>query len=246
MSKLDQDEREDLIQILSLETEKIINSFSALLDNVCFSLKTRGVSTLELARRILELPAYISPNELKPLMSDEAERLMNSRTIEESLLVLQPHMSFFNFDILKHIINGRQTGSDEDRQQFKEYCDQFERYCRHRIVEIPSGAIDQSSTDLKECKRKAFVVHASAEKPLAELSLGDAEKVKRRIANLLGLRSSTLYLHRIEEGSLILVFSIPNFVAQKLFPLSPSLTNTLMKNGCLLFYPDDKQGIYYI
>ena len=234
LSKLDEDQKDDLIQRLSQETEKMIDSFCALLANTRFSLKAYEVTPLELACRVLELPAYISPNTLKPLMSDKVEELKNSRTIEESFLILQPHMSFFNFKLLKHIIEGKQTGSDEDRQQLEEYCKKFELYCRRRIVEVPPGTIGQSSTNLVECKRRAFVI-TSDEKSLAELSLDDARKVKREIANILGLQSSTLYLHRIEEGSLIFVFSIPEFVAQELLPLNPSLKDALKKNGFYLF-----------
>ena len=242
LSKLDEDDREDLIQQLSEETKKIIGCFSDLLDSTCFSLKDRGVTTIELARRVLELGAYISPNAQKPLMSEEVAELKNSKTIDKSLLILQLHMSFFNFELLKHIIEGRQTGSDEDRKQMEDYCIKFELYCRRRLVEVPPGAIGQSSTNLRGCKRQAFVILTLKDHPISKLSLDDVSKVKRNIATLLGLKSSTLYLHKIDEGSLILVFSVPEFVAQELFPLSPSLTASLKKNGYSLFAISDAKA----
>ena len=242
LSRLDEDDREDVIQQLSEETKKIVKCFCALLDTTCLSLKTRGVPTLELARRVLELGTYTSPNVQKPLMSEEITRLENSKSIEESFFILQPHMSFFNFELLQHIIEGRQTGSEEVHQQLDEYSKKFELYCKRKIVEVPPGAIGQSSTNLRGCKRKAFVILSWKGECLAEVSVDDAKKATRKIATLLGLKSSTLYLHKIDQGCLIFVFSVPEFVAQKLFPLSPSLTASLKKNGYSLFAISDTKA----
>ena len=234
LSKLDQHEREDLIQLLSKETKEIIICFTNLIDSTCFSLNERGVTTQELAHRVLELGVYSSPIVVqKPLMSEERTELMKSKTIAGSFLVLQPHMSFFNFDLLKHIIDGKSTGSDEDRKKLVDYEKKFKQYCTRRIVEVPRGAIGLSSTDLSKKQPFSMLVHKG--NPLSELSLEDIKTTKRDIATLLGVKSSTLYLHKIDEGSLILVFSVPEFVARKLFPLSPAQRDTLKENGFFLF-----------
>lgn len=235
LSKLDEHNK-DLIQQLSEETKKMIHCFSNLIDSICFSLIEREVTTIELACHVLELGAYISPSIVqKPLMSEEEAELKNSKTIAESFLILQPHMSFINFELLKHITEGKQTGSDEDREKMRVYYEEFKQYCEHKLVEIPRHAIGQSSTDLSTCKRHAFVILAHKDHPLCELSLEDVRIAKRDIATLLGLESSTLYLHKLDEGSLMLVFSVPEFVAQELFPLSPTLRTTLKENGYFLF-----------
>ena len=236
LSKLDEQDKEDLIQQLSQETKKIIGYFSDLIDSTCFSLKKRGVTTIELARRVLELGAYTSPSIVqKPLMSEEVNELKNSKTIAGSFLILQPHMSFFNFELLKHIIEGRQTGSDEDRKKMTDYHEKFVQYCKRRLVEVPQGAIGQSFTNLSAHKRCAVVILAHKSHPLCELSLEDVRIAKRDIATLLGLESSTLYLHKIDEGSLMFIFSVPEFVAQELFPLIPTLRATLRESGYFLF-----------
>ena len=197
-----------------------------------------------MARRVLELGTYTSPHLVqKPLMSEEMTKLKNSKTIDESFLILQPHMSFFNYELLKHIIEGRQTGSNEDIANMTDYSEKFKQYCKRRIVEVPRGAIGQSSTTMS--KRQAFVILAHKDHPIHKLSLEDAKKTKRNIATLLGLKSSTLYLHKIDEGSVLLVFSVPVFVAQELFPLNPTLRATLRDSGYSVFFAeseDDTKG----
>ena len=60
---------------------------------------------------------------------------------------------------------------------------------------------------------------------------------KRKIATLLKLKPSTLHLHRIDKGSLIFVFSVPNFVARELFPPSPLVAAKLKDEGFLISIP---------
>jgi hypothetical protein len=229
LNKLTKYENEDLIQQLSEETKEIIDRFTDLIDSTCFSLRERGVTAEELARRVLELGAYTSPHIQKPLMSEKITELKNSKTIDGSFLILQPHMSFFNYELLNHIIKGRITGSEEDRRKMREYLDKFKQYCKRKIVEVP-GDIGQSSTT--ESRRK-FLIYEHH--PLDKLSLKDIEIAKMKIATLLGLKSSTLFLHKIDKGSLILVFSVPEFVARQLFPLSPKQRAALKESGYYLF-----------
>ena len=171
-------------------------------------------------------------------MSEQITKLKNSKTIDESFVILQEHMSFFNYELLDHITEGSVTGSDEDQRKMKEYRDKFKQYCKRKIVEVPGG-IGQSSTN--QSRRQVFSILVYKHHPLCELSLEDAVIAKRKIATLLGLKSSTLYLHKIDEGSLILVFSVPKFVAQELLPLSPAQTDALNENGYFIFTSDIKQ-----
>ena len=243
LSKLNEDEREDVIQKLSYDTAEMIDCFADILDGTCYSLKERGVTPKELARRVLELGAYESPKVHKPLLSEEVVILKNSETIDDSFLILQPHMSFFNYELLEHIIKGRRTGSDEDRRQMEEYRKKLKLYCRRRVFEVPPGAVGQSSTDLEGSRRVPFAVLTKKDEPEPNLTLDDIKVVERKIANILGLKSSTLYLHRIDKGCLILVFSVPEFVARELFPLDPSLVVAIKEEGFLLLTASDSEAV---
>ena len=233
VSKLDEDDKEDLTQKLSMDTTNMIKCFAELMDETCISLGTRGISVERLTMRALTLGAYESREIQKPILSEDEEKLINSKTIHGAFFILRRHMSFFNFELLQHIINSEDICSDDDRKRMKEYCSKFDTFCKRKVFEISPDAVGQTTSSLKKHKRKAFAVLMT--KHEAEPNLVYLNAAKQKIATLLKLKPSTLHLHRIDEGSLILVFSVPEFVAQKLFPLDPVVLDELKAEGFLVF-----------
>ena len=231
VSKLDEDDKEDLTHKLSQDTSDMIMSFANLLDQTRVSLKMQGTSVHSLAMRALSLGAYESNMIQKPLLSEDEKELRNSKTIDQAFLVLRPHMSFFNFELLKHVTDSTELCSDSDRERMDEYISKFDTFCKYKVFEVPPGAVGQPAAELKKCKRKIFVVLMT--KHEAEPNLVFVNAAKQKIAKLLKLKPSTLHLLRIDEGSLIFVFSVPNFVAKKLFPLKPSVVAELKNEGFL-------------
>lgn len=229
---LDDDDRKDLVQQLCEETTKIIDSFHELVDHTCKSLKTRGINVRELTRRILELEAYNSPKLRKPLLLDDKKELMESKSVEDTFITLQRHMSFFNYEPLEHIIKGVQTGSEEDRKNMERYSEKFQSFCRRRVFEVHPHAIGKRSISSRGVRRKTFAVIMSEKEPA---SLQRLKEHIMKIATILGLKHSTLFLHQIDKGCLILVLSVPSFVAKELFPLKPEVEATLRENGYVLF-----------
>ena len=68
---------------------------------------------------------------------------------------------------------------------------------------------------------------------------GDAVNIKETLAEILGVPPATLHLHRIDRGSIILVFSVPDSIAQELFPLPKEKLALLRAKGMVLFVPQD-------
>ena len=235
ISKLDEDDKEDLTQQLSKDTSDMIMCFAELLDKTCVSLEKQGVSVRRLAMRALSLGAYKSEKIQKPLLSEDEKELKSSKTIDDAFLILRPHMSFFNFELLKHITDSRELCSDSDRDQMDEYISKFNKFCKCKVFEVSPGAVGQTTSNLKKRKRKAFVVLMT--KHEAEPNLVFVNAAKQKIASLLKLKPSTLHLHRIDEGSIMLVFSVPNFVARKLFHLQSSTVAQLKDEGFLVLAP---------
>ena len=234
-SNLDEDDKEDLTQKLSQDTSDMIMCFANLFDEICVSLEKQGVSVQRVAMRALSLGAYESQIIQKPLLSEDEKELRNSKTIDEAFLVLRPHTSFFNFELLKHITDSRELCSDSDRRRMDEYISKFNAFCQRKVFEVSPAAVGQPTSNLKKRKRKAFVILMT--KHEAEPNLLFVNAAKQKIAKLLKVNPSTLHLHRIDEGSIILVFSVPNFVAKKLFPLKPSMVAELKDEGFLVLTP---------
>lgn len=234
MTNLDNCDREDLEHRLINDVSEIVRHFAELFDATCASLTQREVSVERLAIRVVSLGAYESPLIDKPLIGKAEIELRNSSSICKAFLVLRPYMSYFNYELLEHIING-EVCSDDDRRRMSEYHDKFQKFCGRKVVEVPPDLYGLPQSEIRSRRRKAFAVLVTRHE--AEPNLLFVDIAKCRIANILHLKPSTIHLHRIDKGCLLLVFSLPDFVFQCLFPLDNggSLESKLKDEGFIVF-----------
>ena len=233
IANLDENSRDDLIQVLTNDLTEIMRYFAELLDGTAVSIRRQGEPTTIVQRllvRALSLGAYESPNIHMPLLKEDEMELRCSKSVDDAFIILRRHMSFFNFELLQHIIYCEELCTNNDRQQMEEYRGKFDTFCRRKVFEVPPNVYGQPISD---CKRKSFVVLMT--KHESEPNLVYVRAAKHKIATILKLKSSTLHLRWIDEGSLLIVFSIPEFVAQQLFPLDDSLKATLKVEGYPIF-----------
>lgn len=234
VSNLDDCDREDLEQRLISDVSEIVRCFAELFDATCTSLTRREVSVERLAVRAVSLGAYESPLVHKPLITEAEIELRTSTSIYRAFLVLRPYMSYFNFGLLEHIING-EVCLDDDRRRMSEYKNKFQEFCGRKVVEVPPDLYGLPQSEIRSRKRKAFAVLVTRHE--AEPNLVFVNMAKHRIGSILHLKSSTLHLHRIDIGCLLLVFSLPEFVFQWLFPIDTggSLESKLKEEGFIVF-----------
>ena len=229
ISGLSDKDREDMVQKLSDDTASIIKSFADLLLSTSKSLKSKNISAEELVEVALSLGAYKSLKNPVPLLGEEERELREAKTIAGVLVILRRHMSFFNHEILAHIIE--HLGDENDKEKFIKFESQFKVYCQRKVFEVPSTVLDPHGTERSNCK--SFVVVGCDD--LFE-TLQDVKKAQMKIASLLDLRVSAVQLKRIDIGSVILVFSIPMSLSG-IFPLDPVTYEMLKSHGYSLFVP---------
>ena len=223
LKHLSEEEKEDILQQLEHDYVKMTKAFANLLTDTRESLIRRGVKVKEIADTALDLGAFKSEDNPKPLLHEHRSELNSMTGIFN---VLRQHSSFFNFEILGYIIE--RLGTDEDRHNLENYRQELDKFCKHKVFQV-SPSIGQT-LDAKH-KRTTFVVLITKD---IVSTLADVRVAKRRIATLLGLKSSTLHLHTVDDGSIILLFSVPNFVANELFPLSEETQSSLKAEGFLI------------
>ena len=233
LSELTESEKEDLVQKLSHETANIIESFADLITDTSESLRTRNVEVNVLISTSLNIGAYKSDRVQKPLLAEDECQLLKADTIDMVFIILRRHMSFFNYEILAYII--RKLGDDTDKGNLQEYHQKFHIFCERKIFEVPSRVFASSTDDCK--KGKLFAVLVTED--IIE-KLHDVKASQRRIATLLGIKASTLKLYRIDKASIILVFLVPVFVAQHIFPINTSLHAQLISEGFTVITPSPK------
>ena len=217
-------EKENLIQGLTNAVEEINDTFDNLVDEVCDALiDNKDVNPQELARRVI--------NTSKVHISEyHQEKLMKSVCLNESFVILKKYMSFYNFRLLEKIINWKKC-PDEVQANLKGYHTKLHEFCQRKVFEVPRDAY--SNMDVSTTAHKKIVFLST--KDMLETSLNDVWDVRCRLANILKLNVGNFHLHVIDQGCLLLVFSIPNSLSERLFPLDIDLVEKLKVQGFTVF-----------
>ena len=208
---LSKDEKQDLEAQLLKDTECMIYSFATLVFKSCQSIKQK-INPEGLAVCVLALDAFSDAAQVRsPLLKEEEREIRNASTVEKIFLVLKGHWSFINYGILEHII--KSCGTKEDKTNLQEYIQQLKEFCKRRIFEVPPHAYGSESK-----KQNWTKLTFKLDKKVPTLE--DIRETQRLIAQILDLKPSTLYLCCVNEGCVQLLYLIPSFVAEVVFPYS--------------------------
>ena len=147
-------QQEELKEKLQCESQQIMLQFQELVSGTVKSLIRQNVSQDELVSHVMTLRAFDVFNESQvPLFQDCLKELKAADTIPKVFMVLNNYFSFFNYDIIEHIINV--LGTDEDKAELQNYKDKFAQYARRRIYECGPHFGFISETD--NSKKLAYI-----------------------------------------------------------------------------------------
>ena len=167
------------------------------------------------------------------------DKLIGSISIDQVFSHLSLEMSFFNHKTLKRIINVLGDGDDKERLAY--YSKEFQEFCMRKVFEVEPGPCTRGQRLYQLTERKPFaIVLPMGEETLQNLE--DAASIKETLADILDVPPATLHLHRIDRGSIILVFSVPESIAEELFPLPKEKLALLRAKGMVLFVPQDPKS----
>ena len=232
VSNLSPQDRQDLIQKLSRDYTNILKRFAKLEGHIRNSLIGQNIPAEGVANCALNLALFKSDDVPRPLLAGELESFEKAKSIDAIFILLKKHalISYFNYGILKHIIETH--GTEDDKCKLKEYEEEFEKFCLRKVYEVPPVISKCTSPT-----RKAFKVLITRD---MRTTLTDVAAAERKIADILGLYHSVLTLHEIIPGSLILTLSVPALIVNELFPLEESQLMELKANGfALIFLSED-------
>ena len=212
-------DKRNLKYALNKDTRKLCESFRDLSDSTCESLITRGIELDRLIR--------VATNH------DKSLQLTSVKSVDEAFTVLAKSMSFFNHKLLSNIIE--KLGDENDKQRLVKYSEEFNLYCKRKIFEIDPGTWAGSERFPEALEgRQLFAVVVSDF--MIEI-LGDTEVVLETLADILDIQPAALHIHRIDKGSVILVFSVPSSIADEIFPLPQEKISLLKAKGIMIFLP---------
>ena len=214
VSGLTPEQQEELRIRLCVESEDIIRKFWHLHSRVYESLCEQRVPVHRLVAHLLLLHAFdpVSKHAQKPVLHTIFQELRSAKSIEDVLFIIRDYISFFNYRVIEHIVNG--FGTDQDRAELQNYEKEFNKYSKRRVYECPPDYGSMSGTGHVDLVVKVDSVYE-------DFTVKELRKFQYRLSRILHVPpQSVLRLCRVEEGCLQLIFQVPSFVQQEMFPLS--------------------------
>ena len=228
-------QQEGLSIRLCVESEDIIRKFWHLHSRVYESLRQRDVPVERLVVHLSSLGAFdpVSKDSQKPVLQTFSQELQNAKSIENVLLAIKDYFSFFNYHVLEHIVD--ELGTDQDRVELQNYKKAFDEYSKRRVYECPPEYGPKSNADHADLVVKLDSVYE-------KFTVKELKKFEYRLSRIFCVTpQSVLRLLQVEEGCLQLIFQVPSFVQQEIFPLSSEQERALAAEGVIRLTCGDYQ-----
>ena len=160
-----------------------------------------------------------------PLLQTFFHELRNAESIEDVLWVIRDYFSFFNYHVVEHIVNV--LGTEQDRAELQNYKKEFDEYSKRRVYECSTPYGSKSSADHADLVLKVDSAYE-------DFTVKELKKFEYRLTKIFCVSpQSVLRLCEVEEGCLQLIFQVPSFVQQEIFPLLSEQEKALAAVGVI-------------
>ena len=217
------EQQENLEARLRFETQVIKMQFQELVSATIKSLIRQNVSVDELVPHVMTLGPFdpVLKKPQVPLFQDCLTELKAAGTISKVFMVLNDYFSFFNCDIIEHII--KVLGTDEDKAELQKYKDKFDQYSRRRIFACGPHFGPEKEKDHPD-------IFMKLDSQYDNYTVAEIKFFCRKLIKTLHVSSKgVLRLCRVEKSC----FQVPSFVQKEIFPLSSEQERILKAEGVI-------------
>ena len=224
IESLDKKQKEDLNMKLGMETKDLIFAFHELLTSFCDSLEKQQIPIKRLRTYLMAIEAVVDTEDQSA--SQKSSQLVNSaKDTDDVIGVIRKYSSFFDFKLVEYMINC--SGTENDKKRFHLYEHRFLTYLSHRICECSKLSVQSPhGDDYVELMIKLDSRYESKQ-------LSSIKELEVRLSQTLIVNTCLLNLCSIERGCIKLIFQIPFFVQEMVFPLSTVQENSLTEMGII-------------
>jgi len=178
------------------------------------SLIRRNVSQDKLVSYVMTLGAFdpVLKEPQLPVFRYCFKELKAANTIYEIFMVLNDYFSFFNYQIIEHII--KSLGTEEDIAELHRYKKDFNQYAKRRIFECLPEFGPVSDADHAD-------IFVKVDSQYENYTVAEIEEFRHALSEILCVSSQgILRLCRVDKGCFQLMFQVPSLVQHRVFPLS--------------------------
>ena len=227
LSGLTHEQQQELKGRLRFESREIMMQFQELVSATIESFIGRNVSPKELLSHVMTLGAFrpVFKEPQVPVFCHRFKELKAADTIYDIFLVLNDYFSFFNYQLIEHIIKA--LGTEKDKAKLQRYKNAFDQHAKRRIFQCfpefgPLSDIEHADIFVK------------LDSQYDNYTVIQIEGFRHKLSDILHLSSQgILRLCRIEKGCIQLRFQVPLFVQQEIFPLSREQERALADVGVI-------------
>ena len=219
--EISEEDKKRLKQRLYSESVDMMYKFQELFSATIKLLKERNVTVKELLNHIGCLVA-IEPVYQDSKLGQLRCELPKAETIDDVMSIVREYSSFFNYKMLKNIIDN--VGGEEDRKNLATYLQEFAEYAQCMVYECPCEV-----GQLNETGRSNMFV--TLDRSYDNCTVSSLKNFERELAKILKVSSDVVVLCRITPGSLQLTFQIPLLIQKTIFPLSSEQEIALTELG---------------
>ena len=226
LSGLTHEQQQELRGRLQFESQQIMIQFQELVSATIKSLIRRSISQSTLVIHVMALGAFKPVFEQPQVKEEEvpvfqycSKKLQAADSIEKVFLTLNDYFSFFNYHVIEHII--KELGTEEDKAKLQRYKEGFNQYAKRRIFECQLEFGPVSDTDHAD-------IFVKLDTQYENFTVAEIELFRHKLCEILHVSSQgVLRLCRVEKGCFQLMFQVPSFLQQKIFPLSKQQKKSL-------------------
>ena len=235
LSRLTNEQQEELKGKLQFESQQIMIQFQELVSKTIESLISQKVSLDKLVSHVMTLGAFkpVAKEPQVPLFQYCFKELKSADTIPKIFLILNDYFSFFNYHVIEHII--KTLGTEEDKAGLQSYSKHFNEYAKRRIFECQAEFGTLSDTDHAD-------IFVKLDSQYDNSTVVEIEVFRHKLSDILGVSyKGVLRLCRVEKGCFQLMFQVPSFVQQEVFPLSEQQEKLLANEMVIKLTCEDYQ-----
>ena len=223
LSGLTHEQQQELRGRLRFESQEIMMQFQKLVSATMTSLKKRRIPLTDIVSHIMTLGAFdqVYDGPQVPAFHHRYKELQAADAVSKIFLILKDYFSFFNYHIIEHIIT--MCGTKKDKRNLRRYSKTFNQYAKRRIFECHPQFGSESDTGHAD-------VFVKVDSQYENYTVTEVERFRCQLSKLLHVSSQgVLRLCRVEKGCFQLIFQVPSFMQQKIFPLSREQERALAK-----------------
>ena len=201
---------------LKQNSEQMMEKFNQLTFDIYEYMTSKKVPVFKLKmllRSFKKLDTIYQDEEDPPTISKD---VMKANGIDDMMLIIQSYCSFFNFHLIETIVDTLKL--DGFRPLLEQYKKDFAMYAEHKLVYCcPSGIGFNAETGLDIETTKIVVKLDDAYK---DCRMSYLETLRKDLCRIFRIPLEIFPLEGIQPGSVCVVFHMPEFMKNKIFPLS--------------------------